>query len=312
MAVTTQHVHKPFVTLGLLSVLIGVLAASCTPAAPTDEATEILDSRTTANGGAVEKANSSASTDSLTPTPVMKEVPVVSAAEAGEDAFAVEDHSATAVAAVDQSVAATPINIEVGMPYAEARSRIMQQGWVPDPQPLPGPYGVETAFHELGFTEVESCAGTGLGPCLFYFTHPDRTGPNEENVLRVGTTGGASHPNISSWDTYHFSETVSAASPSATIVAEIPTQFRGEWNVNLDDCYASYSDGRLILESNYVRFYDSSGPVTKVVIQGDSQAVISTELSSEGTAYEQDHTFKLSDDGSSLSAATGLVRYRCS
>ncbi|MGB7087622.1 MAG: hypothetical protein WBD47_18830 [Phormidesmis sp.] len=279
---------------------------SCAPAGPTVEATEVSAINATVDSGATEKVDSNPSTDSPVPAPIVKEVPIVSATEAGEDAFAVEDHSTAA-----HSAAATPINIEIGMPYTEARSRIIQQGWVPDPQPLPGPYGVENAFHEIGFTEVESCAGTGLGPCLFYFTHPDRTGLDEENVLRVGTNGGASHPNISGWETYHFSETAAAAPPSNATTTEIPAQFRGEWNPDLDDCYASHIDGRLILESNYVRFDDSFGPVTKAVMLGDDQVVVSTELSSEGSTYGQDHTFNLSDDGSSLNTSTGIVRYRC-
>ncbi|MEM8504876.1 MAG: hypothetical protein AAF716_17185 [Cyanobacteria bacterium P01_D01_bin.1] len=302
MTFMSQTGRRPLVVLSLLTVLTGLLVTSCS-SSDSEMATvkAEADSAAVSDGISKQKDNSNnASNNAYTPELAAKEVPVVSAAEAGEDAFEVEDHS---------GAAATPVNIEVGMPYAEARSRIMQQGWVPDPQPAPE-YGVENAFHERGFTEVESCAGTGLGPCIFYFIHPERTAPNQENVLRVNTTGGASHPNISGWDTYHFSETLSAPS-SDTTLTEIPVRFRGEWNPDLDSCYAEYSDGRLSIEPDYVRFYDSAGPVIRVIKQGTDQVLVTTELASEGTTYESEHTFTLSNNDTALSTDMSLVRYRC-
>ena len=234
--------------------------------------------------------------------------PVVTAAQAGEDAFAVKDRPQTTVA---RTVTPLDIDIEIGMPYSEARERILQQGWIPQEGPEPSPYGGERVLYEAGFTEVDSCSGTGLGSCLFYFSHPELTGPNEEKILRVRTNGGTSRPEIAEWSTAYYSGTP----PTTAVVAEIPVPFQGTWDFREGGCSMGYGEGRLSLEPDYVKYYESSGPVTEVVTQGDSRITIYAELFGEGSYYTGITTFELSEDGLSLTNVTTdnpLVWSRCS
>ena len=236
----------------------------------------------------------------------------MSATQAGEDTFAVKNRSGTTVA---RTVTPFDIDIEIGMPYAEARELILQQGWVPQEGPEPGPYGGERVLYEAGFTEVESCSGTGLGSCLFYFSRPEPIGSNEEKILRVRTNGGASRPEIAEWSTAYYSGTRPTTAVNTAVVAEIPVQFQGTWDFREGGCSMRYGEGRLSLEPDYVRYYESSGPVMEVVTQGDSRITIYSELFGEGSYYTGITTFELSEDGLSLTNVTTdnpLVWSRCS
>lgn len=74
--------------------------------------------------------------------------------------------------------------LQKGMPYSEARQLLLQQGWRPNLQGEP-PNLRSLAVRELynlGYVEVEDCAGTGEGPCRFQFIN------NNEDQLVVVTT----------------------------------------------------------------------------------------------------------------------------
>jgi hypothetical protein len=54
------------------------------------------------------------------------------------------------------------------LPYPKARKLVLDDGWRPrrfqiTESPSAG------CFHELGFSEVQQCSGTGLDNCLFFF-----------------------------------------------------------------------------------------------------------------------------------------------
>ena len=85
----------------------------------------------------------------------------------------------------------------VGKLYREARPQLIEQGWVPKVTSLEGPDGPErewlTAgeFLELGYVEIQQCAGTGLNPCIFNF------GREGGRCLRITTQGEAPDATVS-------------------------------------------------------------------------------------------------------------------
>ena len=105
--------------------------------------------------------------------------------------------------------------------------------------------------------------------------------------------------------------TVTAANQQQTI----PESFRGKWDFNLQSCNSPVSEGRLIISADRVQFYESDGPVQKVVTHSNSDLELSIELSGEGETWISDRYFRLSDDQKSLTDLTngnsGFVRYRC-
>jgi hypothetical protein len=97
---------------------------------------------------------------------------------------------------------------------------------------------------------------------------------------------------------------------------EIPIQFQGEWNANLEECGSTRGDSRLWIGADYIEFYESSGPTLEVVVQGEFELRVTTELSGEGDTWLDQRYFQLSEDNQTLEAKfdttdPGFVRYRC-
>lgn len=63
--------------------------------------------------------------------------------------------------------------LQMGMPYAEARQLILNEGWQPTYNaPEPDRVGISTRrdhLQSLGYTEIVDCAGTGMGLCRAEF-----------------------------------------------------------------------------------------------------------------------------------------------
>ena len=82
----------------------------------------------------------------------------------------------------------------IGLTYPRARKMLLAAGWLPlktnsSHSDVNVSYGNGPFFWRRGYTEVESCAGTGVADCAFLFK--DRFG----NRLRV-TTEGEEHPEV--------------------------------------------------------------------------------------------------------------------
>ena len=196
-----------------------------------------------------------------------------------------------------------------GMPYADARARLLQQGWLPVEGPDPGPYGVERMAYDAGFTEVVACAGTGLGQCRFDFIHP-----GEQQALSVITYGG-SELEVGDWDVQPFpsaeATTPADSSPVAQVQDVIPMQFQGHWD-GLELCDVPTSDGQMHIGLNRIQIYETSGNVLEVVSNGDLEMIVTAEYSSEGETWTETDSFQLSSDRSALThSGTNVVRYRC-
>jgi hypothetical protein len=202
------------------------------------------------------------------------------------------------------------VDLESGMQYADARARLIEQGWVPAEGPDPGPYGVERMAYDAGFTEVSACAGTGMGQCRFDFFHP-----GEQKSLAVITYGG-SKLEVGDWSVQTASPTVAEAPANSNsevqVQSVIPMQFQGEWDMGLEGCGSGLSDGRLQIGLNRIEFYESFGNVEEVIVQGDGKMTVTAEYSSEGETFTRTSSFELSSDRSTLThIETNTVRYRC-
>lgn len=84
----------------------------------------------------------------------------------------------------------TEVPVITELTYHDARDLLLKAGWQPvqtihynDIENSDISYGNSALFWNKGYTELESCAGTGLAPCLFDFA--DIYG----NHLKVVTLG---------------------------------------------------------------------------------------------------------------------------
>lgn len=64
-----------------------------------------------------------------------------------------------------------PKSLKQGMPYAQARKALINAGWqAVELSPNRDRFGAMDYIIKLGYNEVESCSGTGMGFCRFNFT----------------------------------------------------------------------------------------------------------------------------------------------
>ncbi len=89
-----------------------------------------------------------------------------------------------------------PSTLRQGMPYAEARQILLDAGWqAAYLSPMRERFGAMDYIIELGYNEVTSCSGTGMGFCAFEFV--DAYG----NKLAISTTNNqrGQEPTLFRW-----------------------------------------------------------------------------------------------------------------
>ncbi len=65
-----------------------------------------------------------------------------------------------------------PKTLKQGMDYAQARKALMNSGWqAVELSPNRDRFGAMDYLIQLGYNEVESCSGTGMGFCRLNFTN---------------------------------------------------------------------------------------------------------------------------------------------
>lgn len=202
-------------------------------------------------------------------------------------------------------------NFAPDTPYSTVRPHVIQDGWIPvDSSETLSPVGLERELYDAGFTEAAGCAGSGLGQCRFDFKHPDK----QQGLSLI--TYGSDELKFNDWNIYPLT----AATPTeGDLVTEsrsaIPVQFQGtwDWENGRYECGSPLSEGNLVIGLNRLKFYESSGSVSEVLVTGDLEMTTTAEYSGEGSTWTETDTFQLSPDYSTLTdVGTGAVRIRCS
>jgi hypothetical protein len=106
-----------------------------------------------------------------------------------------------------------------------------------------------------------------------------------------------------------------ASSQSSIPSKLIPAKFQGEWNGTLADCGTGDNDSRLIITADSLHFYESSGRVRGVFLNGPFEILVVADMVEEGSTWLDSKKFVLSGKGNSIAlvSETGsrFVRYRC-
>ena len=93
----------------------------------------------------------------------------------------------------------------------------------------------------------------------------------------------------------------------------IPARFQGRWAADANACRKSADESQLELQADQAAFFEGSGPIKSVVVDGDVVTLVA-ELTAEGETDETTYAFRLSDNGNTLtdiSTGPGMVRHRC-
>lgn len=136
------------------------------------------------------------------------------------------------------------------------------------------------------------------------------------NADRTPTSATGKAPTVAS-------TLAAGASPAAPVVSPdgpgpdsndtVPAQFRGRWAADATACRKPADESQLELQPHQAAFFEGSGPIKSVVVDGDVITLVA-ELSAEGETDETTYAFRLSDNGSTLtdiSTGPGMVRHRC-
>ncbi len=100
-------------------------------------------------------------------------------------------------------------------------------------------------------------------------------------------------------------------------IATVPNRFVGQWAGSSDSCGSDADDLTLRIAPHHITYWESDGPIKAVVVRGDTEIALISELSGEGGTWLSTAQFSLSRDGNRLiDSATvpgkELVRYKCS
>jgi len=100
-------------------------------------------------------------------------------------------------------------------------------------------------------------------------------------------------------------------------MATVPDRFVGQWTGSPDSCGSDADDLTLRIAPGHITYWESDGPIKAVVVRGDTEIALISELSGEGETWLSTAQFTLSRDGSQLIdnttvPGTELVRYKCS
>jgi hypothetical protein len=97
----------------------------------------------------------------------------------------------------------------------------------------------------------------------------------------------------------------------------VPDRFIGHWAGSPDYCGSDADDLILRIAPHHITYWESDGPIKAVVVRGDTEIALISELSGEGETWLATAQFTLSPDGNQLMdnttvPGTELVRYKCS
>jgi|GEM_PF-1163166 len=106
---------------------------------------------------------------------------------------------------------------------------------------------------------------------------------------------------------------LSAESVSASALApeavQLPDGFTGRWDASIAACKAT-SDMKLVITQTGMTFWESSGQITGVTVNGPDDVTVRAAFSGEGEQWNRDLHLVLGDDGNRLTI-DGVARVRC-
>jgi hypothetical protein len=147
----------------------------------------------------------------------------------------------------DATNSADGLGLQEGMSYGEARKLIIQKAW----KPLKSNFSdledsTARELFDLGYEEVKSCAGTGVGACRFEFTN--QTG--ELLVVSATTRGGTNQADRFVWR--WFIEKEKAGTPQPISISASKEFAEGFYVLG-------GTDQGLKIKGKQYRYYDESG-----------------------------------------------------
>ena len=100
-------------------------------------------------------------------------------------------------------------------------------------------------------------------------------------------------------------------------IATVPDRFTGLWAGSPDACGSDADDMILRIAPDRIAYWESDGPIKAIVVRGDKEIALISELSGEGETWLSTAKFTLSQDGRRLIDNTSVpgqqfVRYKCS
>lgn len=104
---------------------------------------------------------------------------------------------------------------------------------------------------------------------------------------------------------------------AASDISHVPDRFTGQWAGSPDSCGSDADDMILRISPNHIAYWESDGPIKAIVLRGDNEIALISELSGEGETWLSTAKFTLSQDRRRLIDSASVpgkefVRYKCS
>lgn len=101
------------------------------------------------------------------------------------------------------------------------------------------------------------------------------------------------------------------SAPEPPTTDTVPAQFQGDYAADIAACTAPGHVTQLTIGDSRIEFHESSGEIIAVEARGND-IDITARLTGEGETREAASSFRLSDDGQTLTdTVNGLARQRC-
>ena len=104
----------------------------------------------------------------------------------------------------------------------------------------------------------------------------------------------------------------SAENASESLAPEavlLPEAFTGRWDASLEACKAT-SDMKLVVTQTELTFWESSGQISSITINGPDNVTVKAAFSGEGEQWKRDLHLVLADNGQTLKV-DDAARVRC-
>lgn len=104
----------------------------------------------------------------------------------------------------------------------------------------------------------------------------------------------------------------SAENASESLAPEavlLPEAFTGRWDASLEACKAT-SDMKLVVTQTELTFWESSGQISSITINGPDDVTVKAAFSGEGEQWKRDLHLVLADNGQTLKV-DNAARVRC-
>lgn len=128
-------------------------------------------------------------------------------------------------------------------------------------------------------------------------------------LIILAVSLAACSPTTSTTEASQMASSADSASTLAPTTVLIPEGFIGHWDATAETCKTT-SDMKLVITQTEMTFWESTGQISAVTVNGPGDITVKAAFSGEGEQWQRDLRMKLGDGGNRLTI-DDAARVRC-